>query len=484
MAVELSRRSFWDFCQTLAPEFYTDDRPHLKIICDTLQALYESRIVRRPGEKEWQIIPGKREPGWQTCKKLMLNIPPQHGKTRTLVNFSSWVFGDNPKEKIITGSYNNDTASDFSRYTRDNIAMRKNMDTDLVYRDIFPNTRIKQGHSGYEKWALEGNHFSYMGVGVGGSVTSKGATILMVDDPVKGAAEAMNMNNLDATWLWYTGTFKSRVSAAYGEPIEIICMTRWSSEDICGRILKKQEEEGKNDWYVLKMAACLNESNGEMLCPSLFSFNRYKELKGLVVDMIFNANYKQETMEASGLLFYRNDLNFFKRSDLGKQVPEAVVGYIDVADAGDDSLSFPIGKVFKNKVFVTDVVFTKDLSDITLPLCAGLIKDNNVQYTRVETNSMGRIFAKDLRDLVGVEKVLTINNSTAKHTRIMMTYGFIKNYFYFLDRSEYEPGSDYDKFMNGLLNYMKNGSSKIDDAPDSASGLAFFIQSWLPHLFT
>lgn len=39
------RASFWTFCKTLAPDFYKDSRLHLKIICTTLQDLYEGKLI-------------------------------------------------------------------------------------------------------------------------------------------------------------------------------------------------------------------------------------------------------------------------------------------------------------------------------------------------------------------------------------------------------------------------------------------------------
>lgn len=489
LEVELARRDFWAFCQLLAPDFYTDDRPHLKNLCDILQALYEGRIFKRTVDSAWEV---SDEPvnGYRRCRKLMLNMPPQHGKTRTLIMFSSWVFGINSKEKIIVGSYNNDTASDFSRYTRDNIATRKVMADDAVFSDVFPATRIKQGNSGFEKWALEGNHFSYMGVGVGGSVTSKGASILIVDDPIKGAAEALNLNNLDNVWLWYTATFLSRVSAAYGEPIEIICMTRWSSEDICGRVLRTQEEQKRSDWYIIRMPACLDETTGEMLCPSLFSFNRYKELKGLMVDTIFNANYKQQTMEATGLLFYRKDIKRFKISDLPKHhdgtpvTPTGILAYADIADEGDDFYSCPCALIYGNKVYVVDVIFTRDNVDITIPRTAAMYVKWKTDYIQCESNGQGSVFTKFLRSKVDDPgRILGFVNTAHKHTRILNMYGFITTYCHFLDDSEYEPGSDYYLFMNNLFNYMKDGSSNVVDGPDSMAGLGRFIYRMHQHEF-
>lgn len=456
---ELCRRSFWYFCQIVAPDFYLSDRPHLKTICDTLQNLYEGRLLKPDGTP---------------YKKLMLNIPPQHGKSRTLVNFSDWVFGKNPNEKIITCSYNDSVASDFSKYTRDGIMQTKNNDDEIIYSDIFPDTKIKRGTSSFEKWALEGQHFSYLGAGVGGSVTSKGATILIVDDPVKSAEDALNENNLDRIWLWYTSTFLSRVSAARGEPIEIICMTRWSKNDICGKTLDSSDKE---NWYVLKMEATSKEDPGVMLCEDLFSFTRYKNLKSKAHKGIFIANYHQEAIEVEGVLFKRSELNRFSLSELTNDGLESTLGYCDVKDEGNDYLSFPFAKIYKGKVFITDVIFSQDTVSVTLPQSAALINRLNADYVRVEKNNQGGGFIRDLRNLVSREKVYSVHHTNSKLSRIWNEHRFIMDNCYFLNDSEIKDGSDYDKFLNNVCSYMQDGSSKVDDGPDSLAGLARFIQS-------
>jgi len=50
----------------------------------------------------------------------------------------------------------------------------------------------------------------------------------------------------------------------------------------------------------------------------------------------------------------------------------------------------------------------------------------------------------------------------------------VKEYFYF--RDDYEPGSDYDKFMRAFTSYVKFGKNRHDDAPDSITGLAEMIK--------
>jgi predicted phage terminase large subunit-like protein len=458
---ELARRSIWYFCKLVAPDFYREDRPHLKHICDTLQALYEGRITKSGNDF---IIHETPQPN--SIKKLMINMPPQHGKSRTLINFANWVFGKNASEKIITCSYNDSTASDFSRYVRDGISTTKNQD-EVVYSDIFPKTKIKQGNAGFEKWALDGQHFSYLGAGVGGSITSKGGSILIVDDPIKGAEEALNESHLDKIWLWYTSTFLSRVSAVDGEPIEIINMTRWSKKDLCGRILSSEEA---SEWYVLKLEA-FDEVKNEMLCPSLLSYKRYNSLSTKMDESIFRANYHQEPLDKRNAVF--GALKTYKESSLLKY--ETSLAYIDVSDQGSDYLALAIGRNIKTDVYITGVVFNQANADVTLHQCAEVLKKHQVKYCRVEANAMGAMFARNLQKLCPNIQILQATSTANKHTRIIMDAYFVCKNFLFLDKSERTP--EYQKFIENVEEYNKEGKVKHDDAPDCLTGLAIFIRA-------
>lgn len=257
-----SRKNFFEFCNTLHPDFYKRDRLYLIELCDTLQALYEKRIARV--DNEFIILPyGEKASTQQVVSKLMINMCPQSGKTRTLVLFTSWCLGKKNKERILTVSYNQDTASDFSRYTRDTITLEQPEQHDISYNDIFPKTKVKQGNASFLKWAVEGSHFSYLGTGIDGSVTSKSGTIRIIDDPIKNSKEAFNSNVLDDIWRFYSSTFMSRQS---GECIDIINHTRWSEDDLCGRLLNRQPD----DWYIFKKEA-YDKTTDKMLCEELLS---------------------------------------------------------------------------------------------------------------------------------------------------------------------------------------------------------------------
>lgn len=150
--------SFWAFCCVLSPDFYKPERKYLKTICDTLQALYEGKLLKSDGTP---------------YRNLNLEVPPRHGKSRTLTNFSAWCLGRSHKNKIITISFNDELAQDFSRFTRDIISEQKNLPGQIVYSDIF-DAKIKQGDAAAHKWALEGQFFNYKGAGIQGNITGRG----------------------------------------------------------------------------------------------------------------------------------------------------------------------------------------------------------------------------------------------------------------------------------------------------------------------
>jgi predicted phage terminase large subunit-like protein len=189
--IRKARENLWAYCCIVSPDFYKGDRWHLWLICETLQALYERRLTKG---LFWDICHSQNVPSWYAdtvnwdrladgvvYTKLMINMPPRHGKSRTLVNFCDWILGEDKHNKIITVSYNTDAATDQSRYVRDGIMMKKNLPTDIVYSDIFPASKIAKGNSSFMKWSLEGCFFNYLGAGLEGTLTGRGGNCLVGD---------------------------------------------------------------------------------------------------------------------------------------------------------------------------------------------------------------------------------------------------------------------------------------------------------------
>ncbi|TKI66632.1 terminase [Lysinibacillus mangiferihumi] len=445
----LSRQSFWEYCKTRAPDFYIDGRTHLEKICETLQSLYEGRLLNEDG------IP---------YENMIMNIPPRHGKSRTLIHFCEWVLGDRQENRIITVSYNEDLATAFSRYTRDGISEEKVYPHEVVYSDIFPGVKIKKGDSSYRQWALEGQHFNYKGAGLGGSITGKGGNILIVDDPIKNAAEAQNENALDKQWQFFVDTFISRQEQT-DQSIKIVNMTRWSKKDICGRIL---ESKRADEWYVLMMPAM--DEEGNMLCPELLNRKNFDALSDFMDEAILNANYYQRPLDLKGRLYkafktYDGDLPTFK----------SIQNYTDTADTGDDYLcSIVYGVTFDNEAYVLDVLYTKAPMEETEPATAKMLYENKVNHAYIESNGGGRGFARSVEKEL-MEKhnsnytyIEPFHQSNNKIARILSNSTWVMNHIYFPINWK-DKWSDYYKAMN---EYQREGQNKNDDAPDATTGIA------------
>lgn len=452
-----ARTTFWRFCQYVAPEFYLNDRRHLRRLCDILELLYR----------------GLPQDDGKIYKKLIINMPPQHGKTRTLTLFCQWILGQNVNERFIQCSYADSAAVEFSRFVRDGISETKNSPTDMVYSDVFPDTKIKYGDGSVHKWALAGQHFNFIGAGVGGAITGKGGTVLIVDDPIKGAEEALNEGHLDKVWLWYEGTFKSRVSAEDGEPLEIVNHTRWSKRDVCGRIL----EHNDGSWYVLKMPAYDPETE-TMLCESLFSRKMYDDRKASAfrdknTKMIFMANYDQQAIDVEGLL-YSNLKTYTEvpRDDHGNELGTRKA-YTDTADEGDDYLCTVVYLKHGKYKYVLDVQFNPDANEVTEPETANLLIDNGVTKADVESNNGGRAFARNVKRIMEEDmgyhgcELRWFHQSKNKQQRINANSATVQEQILFpvgwMDK--------WPKFYAQVTEYQRVGKNKHDDGPDVLTGI-------------
>jgi predicted phage terminase large subunit-like protein len=77
--------------------------------------------------------------------------------------------------------------------------------------------------------------------------------------------------------------------------------------------------------------------------------------------------------------------------------------------------------------------------------------------------------------------VRIIKNTVNKNTRIIAQAAFIKNHFYFDE--EYETSPQYRQFMKNLTSYLREGTNRNEDAPDSLSGCAQHFKNRFSHLW-
>lgn len=444
MALRKARRSFWAYCQLRAPDFYQKNRLYLKESCRQLQEFYE-------GDDE----------------VLVLNMPPRHGKSRTLGLFVEWVLGRNTQEKVMTGSYNETLSTTFSKSVRNAIAEEKAEETKVVYSDIFPATKIKRGDAAANLWGLVGGHYNYLATSPTGTATGFGAGLLIIDDLIKNAEEAYNESVLEKHWDWFTKTMLSRLQE--GGKI-IVVMTRWASKDLAGRALDHYAEEGKKVVHISMKAM---HEDGSMLCDAVLSKKSYLSKARAIGLDIASANYQQEPIDIKGRLYQ----SFKTYASLPETKFKRIVSYTDTADTGSDFLCSIVAGEYNGELYVLDVVYTKDGMEVTEPLIAAQFVNSDVNEASIESNNGGRGFARNVERIMWEEhrtkktRVKWFHQNKNKMARILSNSSFVMDHIYLPDNWK----DKWPEFYKALNEFQKEGKNKNDDAPDTITGLAELV---------
>jgi PBSX family phage terminase large subunit len=185
--------------------------------------------------------------------------------------------------------------------------------------------------------------------------------------------------------------------------------------------------------------------------------------------------------QTEGVILPKNELRYFNPNE--PREFETSNAYADIADEGMDSTSVIFGRNIGKDVYITDVVHSKLTSEYTIPEILRKAKEQQLKYIRVESNSMGAMYGRNLtKESQGTFSVLPARSTTNKHTRIINDAYFIKRNFVFI--APEHQSEEYRAFMNELVMYNKDPKlNKHDDAPDAASGLSIFIQGLYGHLY-
>lgn len=439
--LELARREFFFYCYLKSPDFYKYERKFLVDLCNDLQNFLTS-----------------------DDEVLILNLPPRHGKSRTVGNLVEWLLGRDINAKIMTGSYNETLSTTFSKNVRNTIQEVKGDKDKIVFSDIFPGVVIKQGDGAMNLWSLEGGYNNYLATAPGGTATGFGCSLMIIDDLIKNVEEAYNANVLDKHWEWYSQTMLSRLEE--GGKI-IIIMTRWVTGDLAGRAIEHYKAEGKKIKHI-KMKA-VQDDKGTMLCDEILSYKSYLSKAKAMGPEIASANYQQEPIDIKGRLY-----NEFKTYiDLPKEKIVKISAYCDTADTGDDFLCNIIYADCKDSAYILDIIYTKEAMEITEPMVAEAYKKFNVNVADIESNNGGRAFARNIeritRDKGNYKTVVKwFHQSGNKIARILSNSAWVNNNIYM----PIDWKNKWSEFAKDIISYQKEGKNKHDDGPDALTGVA------------
>ena len=225
--------------------------------------------------------------------RLIVNMPPRHTKSEfASYLFPAWMIGRNPKMKLMQVSHNAELATRFGS------KVRNLMETE-DYKSIFGDVKLREDSKAKGRW--ETNHGGeYFAAGVGGSITGRGADLLIIDDPHT-EQDSMSDSAMDRAFDWYSSGPRQRLQP--GGSI-VVVMTRWATDDLTGRLIKSQSAPKSDKWRTISFPAILE--SGNPVWPEYWKLDELESVKASVSTKNWNAQYMQDPTSEEGAIIKRD----------------------------------------------------------------------------------------------------------------------------------------------------------------------------------
>lgn len=231
--------------------------------------------------------------------RLAITLPPRYLKSHSVtIAFVAWLLGHDPTRRIIVVSYSDDLAA---KHARD---CRTLMESDW-YQALFPGTRLSASKNTATEYETTAGGYRYS-TSVGGTLTGRGGSLIILDDPQK-PADALSEPRRKSLTQWYDNTLYSRLDNKMTSAI-VLVMQRLHPEDLVGHVLSQEP------WAQLLLPAIAEADEeirtgpttvyqrpkGEALQPARESLAMLQQIRKTMGSAAFSAQYQQEPMPPDG----------------------------------------------------------------------------------------------------------------------------------------------------------------------------------------
>jgi predicted phage terminase large subunit-like protein len=265
--------------------------------------------------------------------RLVIMAPPRHGKTELVSkHLPAWVLGKLPHWEIILATYAQQLASENGRKVR-------NLMSDPVHCQIFPGVALADDSSAKDHFIVRSGDGLKEGAatftGLDGSITGRGANVLIIDDPIKGREQADSPVMRRQLHAWYDDVAQTRIMDGGGI---LVMATRWHEADLIGYVLDQYKAEG---WRVISLPAlceqpgdALGREIGDALWPQKVPASRLESIRLNSPVRTWASLYQQRPQPDKGAYF---EVDKIKRYDIAP-ANLVIIGATDAAtsvEAGD-----------------------------------------------------------------------------------------------------------------------------------------------------
>lgn len=362
---------------------------------------------------------------------LVINTPPQHGKSCTMMDWCAWCMGRDPTTRIIYASFSERLA------IRANLAVQRIMLSDK-YRAVFPEAALapqRDSLSNRNRTIIETRAGGYFrNTTVRGSITGESLDIGIIDDPIKGREAANSQVIRDNTWEWFTDDWLTRFSD-HGAMVSIA--TRWHVDDPIGRMLEFDKSA-----RCLVYAAIAEKDEGwrkagEPLAPELKPLDFLLERKRILSTESWESLYQQHPIITGGNIIKSA---CFKRYDVLPPLKYMRI-FVDTASKVKTMNDYTVfglyGVGVDGGLYLVDLLRGKweytpmkqRAVDFWYKATSYMNPDKNsipVRDLVVEDKSAGIQLIQDLR-LQQQVPVTPVQRNTDKYTRLQNVIGYINS---------------------------------------------------------
>lgn len=479
-----------------------------KTYYDLIDKYYQPVLIRAQNQQVddyFQYLERKREPRERFCmprKKcfekmgliqalqgmiddeydiLCISGIPGFGKTTTEKFFNSGVIGWFPTDFTLFYSH----SGDITRMYYDGVYDIVTNSDEYTWNEIFPGLSVTSANAKMEQFNVgKYKPFPSMqctSVGSKNAGKVRASKFLLVDDMIGGIEEALNPIILDKLWSKYTVDARQRkIQDTSGKACkEIHIATRWSVQDVIGRIQNKYA--GNPRVKIIAMPdvdPVTGESNFNFEFGG-FTKEFFADQQLLMDEISYKCLYKQEPVEREGLLFPDDKIRRYLNLPHGE--PEIITGQCDTKGKGTDYFVLPVLQKYGDDYYCVDCVCDNTADyEKQYENAANVIVNNEVQECEFERNAGGDRVAmevnKRVEDKGWICNITDIPTETNKEARIFQCSNWILQHVIFKDPSQYTPSEPYGVMMALLKQYSVSGKKQLDDVPDVFSNFALRMQ--------
>lgn len=375
--------------------------------------------------------------------RLIWSMPPQEGKSeRVSRRFPTWILKHNPDTRVAIASYELGVARRWGRRIRNDLAEHPKLEL-----------TVRSDTSAAHEWELDGHRGGVYSVGIGGALTGRPVDLLIIDDPVKGRAEADSEVYREACWDWWTDVARTRL--APGAPVVLI-MTRWHEDDLAGRLIKA------GGWDVVNVPARadhrpeigehdpLGRAAGEYL-PSARgrAAGDWEAIETDVGARTWNALYQGRPAPSEGLALKRGWWRYFHapmwraQADGSMRVGDVdqVIQSWDMAFKDTKGSDYVVGQVWAlrgaNAYLLDQVRDRMDFPTTCRAVQAMAAKWPQAHAKLVEDKANGTAVISQLHSIVG--GLIPINPTESKQARCAAVSPYVESGNVFLPAPELAP---------------------------------------------